>query len=327
VEEVKRQYIKDNWAKEEALTIEQRRHRYANANFVTIKEVAPWTIQQISAGLITYSSLPESLKGHMKSSTEILADQLNNLKVEKPETPKETDYKPDPELNRKVCTWRGNITTLEIDAIVNAANRSMLGGGGVDGAIHDAAGHQLYLECKRHNGCATGDAKITRGYALPAKFVIHTVGPIGEIPDKLESYYKRCLDIVAQHNVRTIAFCGVSTGVYGYPLYAASRIALKTTRAWLDTDDNRNKVDRIIFCTFLPREETCYTELLAEYFPVVQDNEYVAQYDKEMKEFATELEQLNKIRADLDKRDPKSFREQQYYSSSDDDSDSYSDDD
>lgn len=137
--------------------------------------------------------------------------------------------------------WRGDITTLDCDAIVNAANSSLLGGGGVDGAIHRAAGPQLLHECADLHGCATGEAKITYGYNLAASYVIHTVGPIydeaGDLAAQrldLASCYQQSLDLACQHHLHSIAFPAISTGAYGYPLEGAARIALLTCTQWLN---------------------------------------------------------------------------------------------
>jgi len=128
----------------------------------------------------------------------------------------------------------------------------------------------LYEECRTLHGCPTGQTKITRGYDLPAKYVLHTVGPTDANPANLELCYNTCLELVVKHNIRSVAFCGISTGIFGFPLYPASRIALETVRKWLEKDDNKNKVDLIIFCTFLPKEKVCYEELILEYFPLVR---------------------------------------------------------
>jgi len=147
---------------------------------------------------------------------------------------------------------QADITTLEVDAIVNAANSSLLGGGGVDGAIHRRAGRELLDECRTLGGCATGDAKLTKGYRLPAKYVIHAVGPVyrqagAHARSLLASCYRRSLELAGAHGVQSIAFPGISTGVYGYPLREAADTALATIAAWLDVHDTPAKV---ILCTF-----------------------------------------------------------------------------
>ncbi|GAB2179411.1 O-acetyl-ADP-ribose deacetylase [Dongia sp. agr-C8] len=168
-------------------------------------------------------------------------------------------------LMAAITAVRANIVTLEVDAIVNAANESLLGGGGVDGAIHRAAGPELLEECRTLHGCRTGDAKITRGYRLPAKHVIHTVGPVyrdgrsGE-PALLASCYRRSLDLAAQHHLKSIAFPAISTGIYGYPIEDAARIAVETVRASLDAAPS---VKEVIFCCFSESDLAVYRQALA----------------------------------------------------------------
>lgn len=180
------------------------------------------------------------------------------------------------ELNAKVSLYQGDITALEVDAVVNAANSSLLGGGGIDGAIHGAAGPLLVEECRGLGGAETGETKITKGYALPAAHVLHTVGPIGRGDRQLRSCYRTALELVEQHRLRTVAFCCVSTGVFGFPLVRATHIALIEVRAWLerlaaapaDAPYNINSVDRVVFCTFRDVEKKTYECVTPAYFPV-----------------------------------------------------------
>jgi len=166
-------------------------------------------------------------------------------------------------MNR-IELFKGDITSLKVDAIVNAANSALLGGGGVDGAIHRAAGKELLAECRNLNGCETGDAKITKGYNLPAKFVIHTVGPVwhggrsGE-PEKLASCYRRSLEVAIENGVKTIAFPNISTGVYGYPKIEAAEIVVKAVLSFLKSN---NEFELVIFCVFDDENFMIYRNLL-----------------------------------------------------------------
>ncbi|XP_031227932.1 ADP-ribose glycohydrolase MACROD2 isoform X9 [Mastomys coucha] len=190
-------------------------------------------------------------------------------------------------LSEKVSLYRGDITLLEVDAIVNAANASLLGGGGVDGCIHRAAGPCLLAECRNLNGCETGHAKITCGYDLPAKYVIHTVGPIarghinGSHKEDLANCYQSSLKLVKENNLRSVAFPCISTGIYGFPNEPAAVIALGTIKEWLAK--NHQEVDRIIFCVFLEVDFKIYKKKMNEFFPVDDNNEGA---DVDMKEDA-----------------------------------------
>ncbi|XP_024591219.1 O-acetyl-ADP-ribose deacetylase MACROD2 isoform X1 [Neophocaena asiaeorientalis asiaeorientalis] len=194
-------------------------------------------------------------------------------------------------LSEEVSLYRGDITLLEVDAIVNAANTSLLGGGGVDGCIHRAAGPCLVAECRNLNGCETGHAKITCGYDLPAKYVIHTVGPIarghinGSHKEDLANCYKSSLKLVKENNIRSVAFPCISTGIYGFPNEPAAVIALSTIKEWLAK--NQHQVDRIIFCVFLEVDFKIYKKKMSEFFPADDDNE---EEDIDMKEDSEGLE-------------------------------------
>jgi O-acetyl-ADP-ribose deacetylase (regulator of RNase III) len=154
--------------------------------------------------------------------------------------------------NERIAVVEGDITRQQVDAIVNAANTTLLGGGGVDGAIHRVAGPELLAECRTLGGCATGQAKITKGYRLPAKWVIHTVGPVWRDgrqheDDLLASCYRSCFALVEQHDIRTVAFPSISTGAYGFPMDRAARIAVMEAKGFLERN---TMVERVLLVCF-----------------------------------------------------------------------------
>nr|XP_019573407.1 PREDICTED: O-acetyl-ADP-ribose deacetylase MACROD1 isoform X3 [Rhinolophus sinicus] len=220
------------------LSDKQREEHYFCRDFIRLKKIPTWK---------------ETAKGL-------------SVKMEEPK------YKKDKQLNEKISLFRGDITKLEVDAIINAANSSLLGGGGVDGCIHRAAGPLLTDECRTLQNCETGKAKITGGYRLPAKYVIHTVGPIahGEPSTsqatELRSCYLSSLDLLLEHRLRSAAFPCISTGVFGYPNEAAAEVVLTALREWLE--QHKDKVDRLIICVFLEKDENIYLQRLPHYFPV-----------------------------------------------------------
>jgi O-acetyl-ADP-ribose deacetylase (regulator of RNase III) len=160
----------------------------------------------------------------------------------------------------------GDITKQKVDAIVNAANTSLLGGGGVDGAIHRAAGPDLLEECRTLHGCPTGDAKLTRGYRLPAPWVIHTVGPVWRggnhsEDELLASCYRKSLELAVHSGIRTVAFPAISTGIYGFPLERATRIAVREVCAFLE---KKTSLEKVLFVCFDSHTRECYQKIIAE---------------------------------------------------------------
>lgn len=192
---------------------------------------------------------------------------LYRLKKLVPATETESPPKPSQSLNDRVGLIRGDITKLEVDAIVNAANNSLLGGGGVDGAIHYAAGPGLLKECRTLKGCDTGSAKITGAYDLPSKKVIHAVGPVynsnfvEESEEDLASCYTTSLKLAVENNCKTIAFSALSTGIYGYPSKKAAPVAINAVKEFLEGKDG-DKLEKVVFTTFVQKDVDAYNHWL-----------------------------------------------------------------
>ncbi|XP_028027589.1 uncharacterized protein LOC114241068 [Bombyx mandarina] len=228
------------------LSLEEKRKIYKSSDFIDLENVDPWSkYLNKSQGIDSKKSTTDDLK------------EFEKIKI---------NTEKNKSISERISIFKGDITKLEIDAIVNAANSRLKAGGGVDGAIHRAAGPFLQAECDSIGGCPTGDAKVTGSYNLPAKYIIHTVGPQDGSAEKLESCYEKCLSYQQEYQIKSIAFPCISTGIYGFPNRLAAHIALRTARKFLETNTEMN---RIIFCTFLPIDVEIYETLMQLYFPTL----------------------------------------------------------
>lgn len=203
----------------------------------------------------------------------LLSWEAAGLRSDIPE--KYSSFSYSPELNEKVYLWKGAIYSLPIDAVVNSTDDQMSGGGGLDGTLHYFAGHfQLAKELLFLDGCYTGYAEISRGYLLPAKYIIHCAGPMNGDPGLLASCYNQALEMAVEHGIRTLAFPCIATGNFGFPLEASAQLALQTVRRWLELDKNATKIDKIIFVMYLDRELDCYLNWFASAFPTVKSKSF-----------------------------------------------------
>ncbi|EAY16276.1 Appr-1-p processing enzyme family protein [Trichomonas vaginalis G3] len=200
-------------------------------------------------------------------------------------------YAPNTEINKKISFWMGGDSTkLKCDAIVNAANSYLAAGGGICGAIFSAAGYEeLQKACDEQGYTETGGAKMTPGFRLPSKYVIHAVGPVGVHPEALRSAYNLTLGFMDNDKVKSIAFCCISTGIYGYSIEKATPVALDTVRKWLEVPENLAKTDRLVFVVFMPKDQQVYSHFAHVYFPLEG-----VEYKKSTKEEETEEEEKQK---------------------------------
>jgi O-acetyl-ADP-ribose deacetylase (regulator of RNase III) len=185
-----------------------------------------------------------------------------------PTKPGETSFATDESLNSQIRIYTGDITRLEVHAVVNAANEACLGGSGVDGAIHKAAGKELLDECRLLRGCPTGQAKVTAGYRLPASAIIHAVGPKGKKPKLLRETYESALKAALDSGFKTVAFSCISTGIYGFPSDAAAVTVTECLRHFLETQPGAEKLEAIVVCLFEPKDANAYGDALPKVFPV-----------------------------------------------------------
>ncbi|GAA5874286.1 hypothetical protein JCM3774_000931 [Rhodotorula dairenensis] len=236
------------------------------------EEVEPAASRERSTSSGDETDEGERRQGIKVDELETIKSMYDNRKLFGYAEPEDIVFPFHPELLDKVILWQGDLTELQVDCIVNAANKSLLGGGGVDGAIHSAAGPALLAACRKLHGAKTGETKLTRGYRLPASYVAHTVGPVysrskrAECEAQLRSCYRTTLDLCVENGLRTVAFSGISTGIYGYPITSAAEVACEEVRTYLE-GKNGSKIDKIIFCVFRQVDLNTYLEVIPSFFP------------------------------------------------------------
>ena len=242
--------------------------------------------------VVNYEDLP--------TWTEIAEKVMKEVPLEDGDKP---HYKPNKEINDKIAFWfGGNSAVLKCDAVVNAANSYLAAGGGICGVLHSAAGYELQTACDEIGYTETGKAALTPGFKLPAKYVIHAVGPIGEHPEALKSAYQSTLDYIDGDKIKSIGFCCISTGIYGYPIEPATHVALDTCRKFLENPENLAKTDRLIFVIYNRRDISVYKRLTQLYFPV-EIAEKPAEEKKEEEEKKAEEEEKKEEKQEEEKKE------------------------
>ena len=278
---------------QERLALQRRRYKCGD-RFLTLADMPVWATRARALAAAASDGGDDDAPDNNDGDDYSRASWMRRPQLQFDVTDKQARYPVDDVINTKVSVVRGDITSLEVDGVVNAANSSLMGGGGVDGAIHSAAGPLLEGACRPLGGAETGETKMTQGFALPAKFVLHTVGPVERGDRQLRSCYRSAIDLAVKNGMRSLAFCCVSTGIYGFPLKRATHIALDECRRFLNSlaagtytyepaitgphgvtagdpptvPPTLAAFDRIVFCVFTAEELQCYETLMPSYFPV-----------------------------------------------------------
>eukprot|EP01080_Neovahlkampfia_damariscottae_P011092 gene11092-3799_t len=252
----------------------RKRYHFDLKNLVTLENVDKWSevgwkrpnygpTQHFKAPVLYTKKIEEKKKEEKKDTP--TTSKKDPTKYIQEQIPK---IEPNEELNKIISLFKGDICKMEVDGIQNAANSGCMGGGGIDGAIHSGAGPTLERECATLNGCKLGRCRITKGYDLPSKYVLHTVGPMEEDPESLASCYTTTLKQAMKHHLKTVALCRVSTGIFGYPSERAGHLSLLVVRKFLLENNNYKNFDRIIFVVFGNHDEKLFNELMPVYFPL-----------------------------------------------------------